>query len=45
LEEQMLAFPKVPHDDVVDAVASGVLYFKRNSGVRVGAAQITYQEV
>lgn len=45
LEEQMLAYPKVPHDDVVDAVASGVLYFKRGSGVRVGAQQITYQEV
>lgn len=29
LEEQMLAFPRVPHEDVLDAVVSGVLYFNR----------------
>lgn len=45
LEEQMLAFPKVPHDDLVDAVASGVLYFMRSTGVRVSTQQFTYQEV
>lgn len=43
LEEQMLAFPRVPHDDVVDAVVSATLYFNKNSG-RVGARQINYME-
>lgn len=31
LEEQMFAFPKVPHDDIVDALSSGVHYFLGNS--------------
>lgn len=44
LEEQMLAFPRVPHDDVVDAVVSAVLYFSAEQG-RVGARQINYMEV
>lgn len=45
LEEQMLAFPKVQHDDVVDAVVTGVLYFKNSTGSKVVAKQIRYQEV
>lgn len=44
LEEQMLAFPRVPHDDVLDAVTSGVLYFNKR-GRRVSAQQINYMEV
>jgi len=28
-EEQMVAFPRAPHDDVADAVCSGVLFFMR----------------
>jgi hypothetical protein len=28
-EEQMVAFPKAAHDDIADAVVSGVLYFLR----------------
>jgi predicted phage terminase large subunit-like protein len=44
LEEQMLAFPRVPHDDVLDAVTSGVLYFNR-AGRKVAAKQINYMEV
>lgn len=28
-EEQMVAFPRAPHDDIADAVVSGVLYFIR----------------
>ena len=31
LEEQMFAFPKVPHDDILDAMATGVHYFLGNS--------------
>lgn len=26
-EEQMVAFPKAPHDDMVDAIGTGILYF------------------
>jgi hypothetical protein len=29
LEEQMVAFPKAPHDDIADAAVAGVLYFMR----------------
>lgn len=43
LEEQMLAFPRVPHDDVLDAVTSGVLYFNRK-GRKAVATQINYME-
>lgn len=43
LEEQMLAFPRVPHDDVLDAVVSAVLYFTKSVG-HVGARQINYME-
>lgn len=44
-EEQMMNFPKGLHDDMVDAIATGVLYFKR---ARIGPAKITqrkYMEV
>lgn len=44
LEEQMLAFPNVPHDDILDAVVSGVLYFKSKKGGVVAAKQINYME-
>ena len=44
LEEQMLAFPRVPHDDVLDAVVSGVLYFNKPGAVR-RIRQSTYMEV
>lgn len=43
LEEQMIAFPRVPHDDVLDAVVSGVLYFNRNTG-RVNVRTYNYLE-
>lgn len=45
-EEQMLAFPHVTHDDVVDAIVTGVLVFKkyaRNGSVAV--KQTKYAEV
>lgn len=44
LEEQMLAFPRVPHDDVVDAVVGGVLYFNKRGG-KATARTHTYMEV
>jgi len=44
LEEQMLAFPRVPHDDVLDAVVSGVLYFNKPQG-RATATQFNYTGV
>lgn len=44
LEEQMLAFPRVPHDDVVDAVVGGILYFN-TKGRKVSAQQVNYTEV
>jgi len=43
LEEQMLAFPRVPHDDVLDSVVSGVLYFNKPS-LAVRARQFNYTE-
>lgn len=33
-EEQMVAYPKAPHDDIADAIVAGVLYFMRQSPVR-----------
>lgn len=45
LEEQMLAYPNVAHDDLVDAVASAVLYFEQSKGRKVVAQQIKYAEV
>jgi phage terminase large subunit-like protein len=42
LEEQMWSFPKVSHDDVLDAVVTGVLYFLDNKAVKVIARQFNY---
>jgi phage terminase large subunit-like protein len=42
LEEQMWSFPKVSHDDVLDAVVSGILYFLDNKAVKLEAKQINY---
>lgn len=45
-EEQMMNFPKGLHDDMVDAIASGILYFKGRT--RTGPARINqtkYMEV
>jgi phage terminase large subunit-like protein len=42
LEEQMYAFPKVKHDDVLDSVVSGVLYFLDNKATPVRASQLNY---
>jgi predicted phage terminase large subunit-like protein len=42
LEEQMWAFPKVSHDDVIDAVVNGILYFLDRKAVKIGATQYTY---
>jgi phage terminase large subunit-like protein len=42
LEEQMWSFPKVSHDDVLDAVVSGVLYFLDNKAVKFRAKQVNY---
>jgi predicted phage terminase large subunit-like protein len=44
LEEQMLAFPNVAHDDLVDALATGVLALEK-SGRKVSAVNIKYMEV
>lgn len=43
LVEQMLAFPHTPHDDVLDAVVSGVLYFLDSKAVPVTATQFKYR--
>ena len=37
-EEQMVAYPKAPHDDIADAVVAGVLYFMRVGAIRSTAA-------
>jgi phage terminase large subunit-like protein len=42
LEEQMYSFPKVKHDDVLDAVVSGVLYFLGKKTTSVMARQFNY---
>ncbi|MGA5053112.1 hypothetical protein ACPCAK_19200 [Streptomyces cellulosae] len=39
---QMFAFPKVTHDDVIDAVCSGVLYFLGKPQVQVSIKAQTY---
>lgn len=44
LEEQMYAFPKVKHDDVLDSVVSGILYFLDNKATPVRARQLNYME-
>lgn len=45
LEEQMLAYPHVQHDDLVDSVATGILYFEKNKGTRITVTQHKYMEV
>lgn len=45
LEEQMLAYPNVVHDDLVDAVATGILYFGKSARARTVAKNYTYTEV
>lgn len=42
LEEQMWAFPKVSHDDVLDSVVSGILFFLDRQRVKVSAKQFRY---
>jgi predicted phage terminase large subunit-like protein len=42
LEEQMWSFPKVSHDDVLDAVVSGILYFLDNKAPKILAKQLNY---
>ena len=42
LEEQMWAFPKISHDDVLDAVVSGILYFLDNKAPKVLSKQFNY---
>jgi hypothetical protein len=42
LEEQMWAFPKISHEDVLDAVVSGILYFLDNKAVKLETKQINY---
>jgi phage terminase large subunit-like protein len=38
----MYSFPKVSHDDVLDAMVSGVLYFLENKAPKVLARQLNY---
>lgn len=42
LEEQMWSFPKVSHEDVLDSVVSGILYFLDNKAVKLETKQINY---
>lgn len=42
LEEQMYSFPKLKHEDVLDAVTSGLLYFLENKAIPVKARQLNY---
>lgn len=44
-EEQMLAFPHVTHDDVVDAIVTGVLAFKKYARKGVSVTTTKYMEV
>ena len=42
LEEQMYSFPKISHEDVLDSVVSGILYFLDNKAVKLETRQINY---
>jgi len=41
-EEQMQAFPRVLHDDLVDAIGAGVAYFLDRPKLRVGGSSSDY---
>jgi phage terminase large subunit-like protein len=44
-EGQMVAFPKAPHDDLVDAVGAGVRYFlsrEKKKGTGFGSTSVGY---
>lgn len=41
LETQMIGFPKLPHDDMVDAVGNGVDHFITNGATRIRKARLT----
>jgi phage terminase large subunit-like protein len=41
-EEQMVAFPNAPHDDIADAVVNGVLYFMRTGDRNLDARTSSY---
>jgi len=44
-EGQMVAFPKAPHDDLVDAVGAGVRYFlsrEKKKGTGFGSSSVPY---
>jgi hypothetical protein len=38
----MWSFPKIAHEDVLDAVVSGVLYFLDNKAPKIEARQVNY---
>lgn len=42
LEEQMYSFPKLSHEDVLDSVVSGILYFLDNKAIKPKAQQFNY---
>lgn len=44
-EDELLNFPKGLHDDIVDAITTGVLYFKRGSGGPAKIITKTYKEI
>lgn len=43
LVEQLMGFPNISHDDVIDAVCSGVLYFLEKPKQAVATVQVKYQ--
>jgi phage terminase large subunit-like protein len=42
LEEQMYSFPKLSHEDVLDSVVSGILYFLDNKAIKLETRQVNY---
>lgn len=42
LEEQMWSFPKLKHEDVLDSVMTGVLYFLDNKAIKIKGSQLNY---
>jgi predicted phage terminase large subunit-like protein len=45
LEEQMLAYPHVQHDDLVDSAATGILYFSKSRQNRIAVSNHQYMDV